>query len=226
MTPPSIHFVLKAAFTLIGISDSMANTTHDEIIVASLLPEPLFRPRYSNSTQGNWRYGTFKLKGKRKEYYLEIRTEDTLVFAGHGVVMRDWDLPRRNSGGGGFTVKKFAGNACINLGGTVEFIRQLVTEKNLNPAFQGHELVMAIPPLGDGTYGSENSHDHDDGIPVFPETPSTHAVVTRIREKHRPALTLLPDPIPALEVEVLPPLAAMAPETQPTPALTDAFADF
>lgn len=226
MTPPSIPFVLKSAFTLIGISDSMANTTHDEIIVASLLPVPEFRPRYSNSSQGSWRYGTFKLKGKRKEFYIDIRTEDTLVFAGHGVVLRDWDLPRRTSGGGGFTVKKFSGNACINLGGTVEFIRQLVTEKNLNPAFKGHELVMAIPPLGDGTYGSKNSHDHDDGIPVFPDEPSTHAVVTRLREKHRPALAALPDPVPALEVEVLPALPQAREMATTSPTTFDAFADF
>ncbi len=174
MQPPIIPFIIGQKFTLIGISSSMANTEKDEIIVASLLDSPTFHPKYTGSSQGSWRFGTFKFPGKRKEFHLDLKTERSLVFAGHGVVQRDWELPRDGHTG-------FAGNACINLGGSAETIRALITDHNLNPDFTAHDCVMAIPLLGDGPYYSE------DEIPVFPEVNSSHAVVQRIRQSQQPA---------------------------------------
>jgi hypothetical protein len=174
MNHPVIPFITGKPFTLVGVSSTMANTTLEEVIVSSVLPEPVFLPAYAHATHGTWRYGTYKLKGKRKEFHLDVPSERTLVFSGHGVVMRDWDLPRVREPGRHCTVTTFAGNACINLGGTAVGIRTLIETRNLNPGFSGYDCVMAIPPVGD-------SYAMDTFIPVFPEVPSHHAVVQRYR---------------------------------------------
>lgn len=187
MTPPSIPFAIKKPFTLVSISQTFANTAVSEIIVTELLPVP---ERLSTaSARTVWRYGVYKRKGKRKQFYLDIDADGELVFAGHGVVKGDASLPRPQKPGSIFAVSGFSGNACFNLGGTVQEIQRLVDELNLNRAFKQHDAVLAIPPNSDGTYGSIGGVD--DGIPVFPEIPSTHAVVLSIREKH-PVLPQVP----------------------------------
>lgn len=166
-SPPSIPFVKGQPFTLVGISSMMAHTTKDEIVVTTLYaePEPLRR--------GGWRFGELKLKGKRKVHYLDVQPGD-LVFAGHGTVLVDSDVPLAADGTGGFS-----GNACYNLPGTVEEIRTLITEKNLNPMFSRHDAVLAIPP-GDE---ARTWYDRDDPRPVFEDEPTASAPVQRTREK-------------------------------------------
>lgn len=169
----TIPFQVGQAFTLIAISSAIANTTKEEIIITSLLPEPVFRPRYTGSTQGAWRVGTFKHKGKRKEYHLDV-DPGTLVFAGHGVALIDGDVRFSADGDRGF-----AGNACYNFAGTPEEIRELILTRNLNSEFTAFDSVLAIPP-GDE---ARTWYDRKRETCAFPEEPTGHAVVQRIREK-------------------------------------------
>lgn len=177
MTPPSIPFVLRQPFTLIAISDVLAHTTKDEIVVKTLLAVPVFRPRYLGSNTGVWRYGTAVLKGKRKEFHLDVNPASDLVFAGHGTVLVDGDVMSSDPAISRMVSHGFSGNACINLAGTVDEIRELITTRNLNPDFRKHDAVLALPPADE----ARTWYNHDKAEPVFPEVPTTHAVIRRIR---------------------------------------------
>jgi len=108
---------------------------------------------------------TFKPKGKRKQYYLPTFTESSLVFAG-------WDLPIKIDSevekmGTYFMISTSRGNACLNLVGPIETIREYVQTKNLNENFTRFDEVIHI--------------DGEKETPVFPDVPTHHAVVERIR---------------------------------------------
>ncbi len=177
MTPPSIPFVLRQPFTLIAISDVLAHTTKDEIVVKTLLDVPVFRPRYTGSNTGVWRYGTAVLKGKRKEFHLDVNPASDLVFAGHGAVLVDHDVMSSDPATSRMICHGFSGNACINLAGTVEEIRELIVTRNLNPDFRNHDAVLALPPADE----ARTWYDHSKAEPVFPDVPTSHAVVRKIR---------------------------------------------
>ena len=166
---PVIPFVKGQPFTIIKISEHLAHTTKEEIIVTSLLPTPEFRKAHRPS----WRYGTFKLKGKRKEFYLDIKA-GSIVFAGHGIVRIDSEVRLSSTGDSGFS-----GNACYNLCGTPEELRNLITTRNLNPEFTALDSVIAIPPGDD----ARTWYDKRRETLAFPEVDTHHAVVQGMRER-------------------------------------------
>lgn len=182
-TAPTIPFVKGQPFTIVGISSWLAHTTREEIVVTRLYDEPEALPRGKG-----WRYGELKLKGKRKVFCLDITPSD-LVFAGHGVVKVDGDVPLQSDGTTGFS-----GNACYNIAGTVEEVRALIEEKNLNPLFSKHDAVLAIPPGDD----ARTWYDRDDPRPVFEDEPTSRASVQRVREKAREKdAAATPEPVAA-----------------------------
>jgi hypothetical protein len=86
-----------------------------------------------------------------------------------------WKVPLKidsEQGGGSYVV---CGNACFNFLGDPQAVRQYIDDHNLNPYFNRHDAVLA--------HGNRVSTGGDSAIPVYPEVPTTHAVIKDIRER-------------------------------------------
>ncbi|MFT4176039.1 MAG: hypothetical protein QM627_05230 [Luteolibacter sp.] len=149
-------------YTIYSCSDS-AMTTRREIRMRHVLPDPEFLPAYVNATKGKWRLGTFKTPPKRTLYYLDVNAAGTLVLPGTGHVQADHEA-----------YNSFSMSATINLAATPEQIRELVA-LNINSNFTHHDTLIAYPePL--------NLSTGNNGILVYPDAPTHHAVIIRMRE--------------------------------------------
>lgn len=145
---------------------AMAMTGKTELTIASLLPSPT----QTGSRGESLRVGTYKPRGKRKEFYLDIKS-DSLVFEGWDLpIISDFEVPR--AGGS----KSFCGNACLNLGApSVDVLRDYIDNRNLNDQFSGHGVVL---------YVAVDSQPTDDGLIVYPDkVTGGHAVIERIKNK-------------------------------------------
>jgi len=108
---------------------------------------------------------TYRVHGERKMFYLPTFNESALIFEG-------WDIPIKYDGeittqGAYFQTSTSRGNACLNLVGDMQLIKEWVQSKNLNENFTRFDEVIHI--------------DGEKETPVFPEVPTHHAVVERIR---------------------------------------------
>jgi hypothetical protein len=145
-------------YTIIGVGQMLAMTFRSEITVKgvdSKTGEPFWVER-----------------GKRKQkIFAQPVGRDMLVLEG-------WDLPLRidqdQNKADGYII---CGNACLNFLGRPEFVRDFIDKHNLNEYFARQDVILAH---GDKVIanGAEES-----GVPVYPEAPTTHAVVKRMREK-------------------------------------------
>jgi hypothetical protein len=159
--------------TIISISEFMAHTQRSEVTVVSVT-EPI-RCGYNDE---KYRCGSFKNRGKRKTYYLDLK-DDTIVFEG-------WDLPIRtdsevlpgNAASGCY--KSFSGNACFNLCGNPDTIRDYIDNRNLNPIFNPIEKGKVVH------CGGLDVKDDGDGTLLYPDVEIRHAVVDRIRASQPP----------------------------------------
>ena len=158
---------LNRKYTLYHCSDS-AMSQRAEITVSSLLDEPLFLPGYVGASRGKHRLGTFKRFRKRGEFQLDVKLHGTLI-------VPDWgNLPVDHEAYG-----NFACSATLNIAGSVEAIRELVS-KNINPQFTTHDTLLSFP-------AAWNEMPDQEGIPVFPDAPTGHAVIERVRESNSAA---------------------------------------
>ena len=144
-----MKFTVGTKLTLIEISPWMAMTVKREIEITGELGGKV----------------TFKPKDKRRQYYLPTFTESSLVFEG-------WDLPIKIDSevekmDTYFMTSTSRGNACLNLVGPIEIIREYAQTKNLNEKFTRFDVVIQI--------------EGEKEIPVFLNCPTQHAVVERIR---------------------------------------------
>ncbi len=144
-----MNYTQGTKLTLIEISPWMAMTVKREIEITGEL---------GGRT-------TYKVRDKRKQFYLSPPTDSTLVFEG-------WDLPIRTDGevikiGAVFSSTTSRGNACLNLVAPLELIKEYVLIRNRNEKFTRLDTVIRI--------------DGEEEIPVFPDVPTSHAVVERIR---------------------------------------------
>ena len=144
-----MKFTVGTKLTLIEISPWMAMTVKREIEITGELGGKV----------------TFKPKDKRRQYYLPTFTESSLVFEG-------WDLPIKIDSevekmDTYFMTSTSRGNACLNLVGQIEIIREYAQTKNLNEKFTRFDVVIQI--------------EGEKEIPVFLNCPTQHAVVERIR---------------------------------------------
>ena len=145
-------FEINKKYTIIGISEWMATTTKIEIQI---------------TRQINNRF-VFKAKGKRKEFYLQPLKDNNLVFEG-------WDLPVRIDSEGDYVLepghvmasKIFRGNACINLIGDENVIKDYVENKNLNEIFSSKGEIVYCK-------GKEEKV-------LYPEIEVSHAVINRMK---------------------------------------------
>jgi hypothetical protein len=140
----------------------MALTHRQEIEVRSVI-EPI-QVGYEGR---NARLGTYWVRGKRKEYFLDLKP-DTLVFDG-------WDVPfKADTEGSG----RFSGNACFNLVGDPAVIREWVETRQLNSSVgdRARAKILVWPKERDSLHMGE-------GAFLYPEIDTHHAVINRIKEK-------------------------------------------
>lgn len=152
---------INGQYTIYGISEFMACTTKNEIVIKG---------------QDDRGY-IFSARGKRKKYYLtrsEKKDKDTVICEG-------WDLPLKIDSDieidtGLFTTKSFSGNALLNFVGTVEFVKEWIETKNLNP-LTDKGIIVAVGKPG----------NMDTEFMVYPEEALNrgHAVAQRILEKQK-----------------------------------------
>lgn len=147
----------------------MASTIRAEITVSMVYEDPIFAKAYVRqrpSASGTWRLGIHKLKNKRKTFYTSIKPNQDLIVPGWGHLQTDADA-----------YHCFAGNACLNLAGGIEEVKGLV-DLNINPNFTAFDTVLALP------VPHTQLPDHD-GLLVYPDYPTSHAVIERMRENLR-----------------------------------------
>ena len=160
--------------TLLKIDDCMAMTRRYELEVRSVLePEAV---GYEGRRQ---RVAVVRQRGKRKEFYLELAADD--------ILLNGWDVPFRTdveaatgSDGrmkGGSII---AGNACYNLVGEPEAIRQCIESRAVIPITDRAKAKIIVTRC-------ERTRCNDDGQALlYPEIESAHPVVSRIRAKATP----------------------------------------
>ncbi|MFT3991733.1 MAG: hypothetical protein QM680_10035 [Luteolibacter sp.] len=151
-------------YSLYHCSES-AMTRHMEIIVTSVLEMPVFKPDYVGSCRGSYRIGTFKRFRKKGEFHLDVKLHRTLVVPGWNQLQVDHEA-----------FGNFQCSATINIAGSPEQVRELV-DRNINPHFTAHDTILAFPHPW-------NEMENDEGIPVYPESPTRHAVIERIRNSN------------------------------------------
>jgi hypothetical protein len=146
--------------TLLKIDDMMAMSHRYELEIRSVLdPEPV---GYQGRKQ---RVATVRQRGKRKEFYLDLADDD--------ILLDGWDVPFRTdtecSG-------VFAGNACFNLVGDPEAIRQFIETRAALPITDdaNAKIIVCREP---------RTTCSDDGKALlYPDIETHHAVVKRLKE--------------------------------------------
>jgi hypothetical protein len=116
--------------------------------------------------EGRVRIGTYGMPRRRKEFHFDL-PPTWLVFEG-------WEVPfKADTDGGGI----MAGNACYNLVGEAAVIRDWVESKNLNLPFSDADKAKVL------AWDETRENVASAGTLVFPEIPTGHAVVNKIKHK-------------------------------------------
>ena len=116
-----MEFEIGKKYTTFEISSFMACSVKREIVI---------KDKDSRGT-------IFALRGKRKRYYTKC-DKDVAVFEG-------WDLPLKADSDG----NSYCGNALLNFVGTIEFVRDWIENKNLNPELDKSLVVATTQPTND-----------------------------------------------------------------------------
>lgn len=165
-------FTVGQRITLMGCSE-MALTYIYRLTVKSVVEEPS-RVGYN---QCKTRYGTVLQKGKRQSMYLDIVSGDTMVFDG-------WDIPFQTEIEA--ELGRFDMNACINLVGDHETIRDWADNKTLLPFGDHAKATILVMTNEDARRPYSPAEDTDDRkIILYPDLAEHrgHAVIDRIRQK-------------------------------------------
>lgn len=120
-------------------------------------------------TGGDLTTATFKEKGKRKQIQFTGKPKSMLVFEGWNIIRVDSDTSR------------FSGNACFNLLGTTEEVRQLIETKNLNQEVEKSKILAIEQTTKTTTQGFEEITVKENL--VYPEIDTDHAVIKQLKEK-------------------------------------------
>jgi hypothetical protein len=146
--------------TLLKIDDCMAMTHRYELEVRSVL-EP-HAVGYEGRRQ---RVAVVRQRGKRKDFYLDLAADD--------ILLDGWSLPFRTDTEGSGVM---AGNACYNLVGEPEAIRQCIEGLAVIPVSDSAKAKLIVS-RGMRTKCS------DDGLELlYPDIETHHAVVNRMKE--------------------------------------------
>lgn len=146
--------------TLLKIDDCMAMTHRYELEVRTVLePAPV---GYEGRKQ---RVATVRQRGKRKDFYLDLAADDILLVG--------WALPFKTDTEGNGVM---AGNACYNLVGDPEAIRQVIETKAVLPVSNNAKAKIIVSR-------TERTTCSDDGQELlYPQLDTHHAVINRFKE--------------------------------------------
>jgi hypothetical protein len=111
------------------------------------------------------RLAVVRQRGKRKEFYLDLAADD--------ILLDGWGLPfRADTEGGGV----FSGNACYNLIGEPEAIRQYIEGRAVLPVTAEAKAKIIVAR-------TERTTCDDEGLQLlYPEIETHHAVVNRMKD--------------------------------------------
>jgi len=147
--------------TILGISSFMGNTTKTVIQYTG------------NLTSDGKQIFKEPKKGARKKFTIRPFNDEVMAFVGDVPFKIDSEITTND---GVFSSRIMRGNACFNLVGDSSEIKDWIMNRNINPDFKKYDYVLLV--------------DGDKEIPLFPEVPTSHAVVARVREA-MPAATNL-----------------------------------
>jgi hypothetical protein len=145
--------------TLLKIDEMLAMTHRYELEVRQLLsPQAV---GYGGRRQ---HVDVVRQRGKRKEPYLDLAADD--------ILLDGWALPFRTDTEGNGVM---AGNACYNLIGEPEVIRQCIEERAVLPVSEQAKAKIIVAR-------AERTTCNDDGLLLlFPDIRTHHAVVNRMK---------------------------------------------
>ena len=147
--------------TLLRIDDMMAMSHRYELEVRqTLTPENV-------GYQGRERrVAIVRQRGKRKEQYLDLKADN--------ILLDGWDVPFKADTEGG-TI--WAGNACYNLVGEPEAIRQTIESRAVYPVSEDAKAKIIV------SRGPRTKCDDSETELLYPEIETHHAVVNRMKDK-------------------------------------------
>jgi len=153
-----MEFEVGKKYTTVEISDFMACTVKREIVIK----------------EKDDRGTIFALKGKRKRFYTRC-DKSTAVFEGHDIDLKIDSEVKIVDNTSGFTCTRYSGNALLNFVGTVDFVRDWIDNKQLNPELD-KGLVVAL---------QRESDSEDVEFMVYPElcVEGSHACADTILKK-------------------------------------------
>ena len=147
--------------TLLKIDDMMAMSHRYEMEIRSVL-DPL-AVGYQGRKQ---RVATIRQRGKRKELYLDLAADD--------ILLDGWNVPFRTdtecSG-------VFSGNACFNLVGDPEVIRQYIEGRAVFPVSEDAKAKILVCRDPRTTCSDEAT------ALLYPDIETHHAVVNRMKAR-------------------------------------------
>ncbi len=145
--------------TLLKIDDCLAMTHRYEMEVRQLLD-----PQAVGYAGRRQRVAVVRQRGKRKDFYLDLATDD--------ILLDGWGLPFRTDTEGGGVI---AGNACYNLVGDPEAIRQCIESRAVFPVSDSAKAKIIVDR-------AERTKCNDDGLELlYPDIETHHAVVSRMK---------------------------------------------
>jgi hypothetical protein len=146
--------------TLLKIEDCMAMTHRYELEVRRVLDAEAVG--YEGRQQ---RVAVVRQRGKRKDQYLDL--------AGDDILLDGWDVPFKTDTEGDGVM---SGNACYNLIGEPETIRQHIEAKAVLPVSEAAKAKIIVAR-------AERTKCNDDGLELlYPEINTHHAVIVRFKE--------------------------------------------
>jgi hypothetical protein len=146
--------------TLLKIDNMLAMSHRYELEVRSVLDGQ--KVGYEGRKQ---RVATVRQRGKRKEFYLDL--------AGDDILLDGWNQPFKTDTEGGHIM---AGNACYNLVGDPDEIRQAIETRAAWPVSGDAKAKIIVSR-------TERTTCDDDGQELlFPDIDTHHAVVNRMKE--------------------------------------------
>ena len=151
---------VRQRVTLLKIDDCLAMTHRYELEVRSVLD-----PQAVGYEGRKQRVAIVRQRGKRKDCYLDLAAED--------ILLAGWSLPFRTDTEGDGVM---AGNACYNLVGDPETIRELIEKHAAFPVTDAAKAKIIVAR-------SERTKCNDDGLLLlYPDIETHHAVVNRLKE--------------------------------------------
>ena len=146
--------------TLLKIDECLAMSHRYELEIRSVLdPE---RVGYEGRKQ---RVATVRQRGKRKEQYLDLAADD--------ILLDGWDMPfRMDTECDGV----MSGNACFNLVGDPDIIRQCIETRVAFPITDSAKAKIIVANQPRTTCSDEGT------ALLYPDIETHHAVVNRMKE--------------------------------------------